>query len=850
MRSVALTLLAMLLVGNQPARGQSPDVILTRARAASIAGRVEEARRLYAQAFEGYSAADNTGGQGTVKVHLSDLAVREQNLDRAVQLRREAYDLFQSAKLGFSQALTLRDLALLYFVKQDFDGAAEFCRPAVAIFEHLGAPHEAAITRLLWLQAMNQNRYVDAPTIIAQARLLLQTPASELDGIAHVAGWEAIAYGSYSLGDWQTALDAYDHCIALAEKLPDASHSREFREVGKSNRATCLMYVGRAPEALVVFQDVARKRLDRGDRTRAVMSLISAGVAARYSGKLDESEAFLSQAEKLIGFAALDPALRFRFSLNRGRLDYERGKFSSAIQQFEVAAQTIKTVPQDFWRLRYFHARALEKSGRTSEAEEMLTRALETLEQERSRAWEYRQRATYFESRADVFSSLVALLVRRNASLEALHVVEQHKSRNLLDLLSRSDASGGPEESLLSDPTDRVFSVLEKSNDERTRGVVKSLKGSAPRRKPATTVTRADTSLPEAHRAQSTTSVQQCLTSSECVLEFYLSNEASFAFLITKKDVHVWTLPVTRHECTRLVQDYRHSIEVQQPESQNSGSRKLWSVLLEPLASRLTETHAQTLYIVPDGPLHALPWAALSDSQGKLLSEQFAIALLPSSSAMVLLSRRARQTGVSGNLLSVVDSATDLPKLPAARKEADRLGSLFPRKVVLAGAEATKPRVMEQLNRSQILHFGVHGKLDADVPQLSTLFLAGNTSDLSLHLTASEISKQTLVAELAMLSSCESGLGAGRTRDYPLGDDIEGLSRAFLAAGVPKVVGTLWRVSDESTADLMVFFVERHLRDGLPSAEALRRAQAAVRSQPGRSNPYFWSGICLFGLNR
>ncbi len=850
MRSVALTCLVLLQAGTLTARGQNPDSILAGARVAALAGRGEESRRLYAQALEGYRAAGDAGGQGTVKTHLSDLAIREQKLDRAIQLRREAYDLFKSAKLGFSQALTLRELALIYFVKQDFSRAEDFCQPAVAIFEYLGAPQEALIARLLWLQAMGQNRFVDATNIIAQARLMLQTPASEFGGIAHVAGWESIAYGSYCLGDLETAADAYERCISLADRLPIVSQSPEVREGALSNRATCLMYRGRAQEAVPVFQEVARKRLARGDKARAVISLINASVAARYAGNLDNSESFISQAEKIVAYSEMDPFLKYRFEMNRGRLDYERGKIPSAIQHFETASQMVKTLPQDFWRLRYYHAKALEKSGRTSEAEQMLSRALETLEHERSRAWEFRQRASYLESRADVFASLVDLLVKRNAAREALQVVEQHKSRIFLDLLSKTDAKGDPDEPLRAYSTDHALELAETSSDERTRGFVKSLKGSIPPRQTTTEIVRADTPLPEAQRAQSIASVQQSLNNSECVLEFYLGNEASFAFLLTKQNVQVWTIPLTRRNCVRLIQDYRHSIEVQQPDAQHSGARKLWSVLLEPLWSRLKENQGQTLYIVPDGPLHALPWAALADSNGKLLCDHFSIALLPSSSTVALLSKHPRPTGVAKNLFSVIDPATDLPMLPASHNEADRLSSLVSNRVVLAGADATKARVMEHIKRSQILHFGVHGKLNADVPQLGTLYLAGNSNDLSRHLTVAEISNQKLVAELAILSACETGLAAGRTVDYPMGDDIDGLSRAFMIAGVPKVVGTLWRVSDESTAEVMASFAELHIRDGLPPGEALRRAQRAFRNQSGKDNPYYWSGICLFGLNR
>jgi CHAT domain-containing protein len=41
------------------------------------------------------------------------------------------------------------------------------------------------------------------------------------------------------------------------------------------------------------------------------------------------------------------------------------------------------------------------------------------------------------------------------------------------------------------------------------------------------------------------------------------------------------------------------------------------------------------------------------------------------------------------------------------------------------------------------------------------------------------------------------------------GDDITGLSRAFLYAGAPAVISSLWYVDDRATSDLMTSFYKR-----------------------------------------
>jgi CHAT domain-containing protein len=73
---------------------------------------------------------------------------------------------------------------------------------------------------------------------------------------------------------------------------------------------------------------------------------------------------------------------------------------------------------------------------------------------------------------------------------------------------------------------------------------------------------------------------------------------------------------------------------------------------------------------------------------------------------------------------------------------------------------------------------------------------------------------------------------------------VVGLTRAFLFAGTPSVLATLWSVDDRSTKLLMTQFY-RHLRAGLGKAAALRQAQVEVRKK--YPSPYDWAGVVLSG---
>ena len=78
------------------------------------------------------------------------------------------------------------------------------------------------------------------------------------------------------------------------------------------------------------------------------------------------------------------------------------------------------------------------------------------------------------------------------------------------------------------------------------------------------------------------------------------------------------------------------------------------------------------------------------------------------------------------------------------------------------------------------------------------------------------------------------------------GEGVIGLTRAFLYAGAPSVVVSLWQVADRSTADLMVRFYQQLDRTG-NKAEALRRAKLDLLAAPRTSHPYYWASFVLVG---
>jgi CHAT domain-containing protein len=99
----------------------------------------------------------------------------------------------------------------------------------------------------------------------------------------------------------------------------------------------------------------------------------------------------------------------------------------------------------------------------------------------------------------------------------------------------------------------------------------------------------------------------------------------------------------------------------------------------------------------------------------------------------------------------------------------------------------------------------------------------------------------TSTTRLVTLSACESHLGG-----FDPGAVYSSLSRAFIKAGVPAVVASLWKVDDDATRVLMDIFY-RELAKGSSCAEALRQAQRTMRARPEYAQPFFWAPFVLMG---
>jgi CHAT domain-containing protein len=189
-----------------------------------------------------------------------------------------------------------------------------------------------------------------------------------------------------------------------------------------------------------------------------------------------------------------------------------------------------------------------------------------------------------------------------------------------------------------------------------------------------------------------------------------------------------------------------------------------------------------------------------------------------------------------------------VPRLPGTRREAELIVAMVPtpeRRLALDFAASRDTATSPELNQYRYVHFSTHGLLNSVHPELSGVVFSlvnerGEAQDGFLR--AHEIYNLKLRAELVVLSACQTGVG----KDIR-GEGLASLTRGFMYAGAPRVLVSLWDVSDWGTTELMVRFYHGMLKEGMRPAAALRAAQVSLMNDKRWASPYYWAPFTLQG---
>ena len=364
--------------------------------------------------------------------------------------------------------------------------------------------------------------------------------------------------------------------------------------------------------------------------------------------------------------------------------------------------------------------------------------------------------------------------------------------------------------------------------------------------------------------------MQKSLKKQQAVLEYTLTDSALYIFLINREgaslikqnaanlqsDIQLFLRYLTHPDLSHMDLANFRSFE-------HSGY-KLYSLLLEPYQSKIK---GKELIIIPDGIMAYLPMDVLLTRDADLQNLDFA--RLPyllkenlvsyTYSASLMLNRNGqikwfpKLIAFAPDYSKKLAAATtrgrtyvyrkNMAPLPGAREEAETAGRYFHSSVML-GNKATEKAFKTYAPGYDILHLAMHTVINNENPMYSKLaFTENNDSTNDGLLNTYEIYNMRLKARLAVLSSCNSGNGI-----YSKGEGVISLGRAFMYAGCPSILMSLWEIEDKASVELIRDFYQE-LSRGKRIDESLRTAKLRFLSDadPLTAHPYFWSGYAAIG---
>jgi len=510
-----------------------------------------------------------------------------------------------------------------------------------------------------------------------------------------------------------------------------------------------------------------------------------------------------------------------------GDVYLQKKKFNEAIATYRQALESIDGADKRFHlsTIRQGLATAYMANGQDAEAEAQLMESLRLAEEARGQITDAQGRGSFLASQQGLYRAMVSFqFLNKSDPAAAFKYAEIAKGRDLLDALSGA----------------RQVTV----NDGQAK---LTLSGSA------TPLT-----LEQAQRA---------LPANVQLAQYVAGDDRLMIWLVTRDRVITAKSNIGADGLRKKVTAYLEALRARAPlEQLNRQASDLYQLLIAPIGGRLDRN--LTLCVAPDGVLQDLPFAALFSPESKrYLVEDFTLVVNPSASVFaraIELSLR-KQKSEQEAFLGLGNPRFDqqrfprLQALPASEQELERIQSLYPHRLTLHRRQATESALVKQIGEYEIVHLATHSLSDKQSSMLSTIVLAeesdfakrasaeGKTDGFNLDgaLQAQEIyNLKPERTRLVVLSSCRSGLGDER-RNEALG----GLAQAFLVAGVPAVVASLWDVDDDSAAGLMEKFHIAHRMNKLSFSQSLRQAQLSFlqTSSVKRRHPFFWATFIVTG---
>ena len=859
-------------------------------------GYYNRALPLFRSVADSYGEATTVTNAGGVYDVLGDYPKALEYYDQALGLARRLGN-------GLGQAIALNNIGNLYLSMTDWQESISFFNRALPLFRELGDRQREAIA--LHNLGVSHNRLGEPEKALVYLDQCLPIRRAIRDGAGESASMMAIGIAHSSLGRSSEAVKDYEQAVALAQSAGD----RRLQGQAVNQLGEAYASLGDPARALAQYQEALKLLQAAGDRRASAQAIGNIAQVYSSTGRRDEAREQFRRA--LEEFRAIgDRSSTAKMLYGMARVERDSGNLEEARRQMEAALagfEEVRTLAgggesrASYFALNqeayHFYIDLLMRFDRLHPGQGYDTLALEASERARARSL----LDMLAESRAGLREGAdPELLVRERATQQLLSA----KSERLMQVSGRS--GGEAQAAALKDEIGRLETDYEEIEQSIRTKSPRYAALTQPR--PATfaeiqrDVLDEGTLLLEYSLGEERSYLWAVDRTSNSAYE--LPGRASIEEAVRTVD----NLVTARGMSPRGELPKDRIARIARADAELSGAlARLSALALGPAASRLRD---RRLAIVADGALQGLPFAMLPEpgSQGRTddrlsssvkpagepLVAGHEIVQLPSASVAAQLRRESAGRPPAPNLVAVfadpVFDAADprmrgagpppvappvskkedetrilehladaspasgnerritVARLPYTRQEADAILKVAGSGRNLEALDFRASRAMAlspDLSRYRYVHFATHGYLDTERPGLSALVLSmvdERSQSEDGFLRVNDIYNLRLQADLVVLSACQTGLGK-----EVKGEGLMGLTRAFLYAGAPRVVVSLWNVNDRATADLMAAFYRAMLRGGKTPSAALREAQLAIRKQKRWESPYYWAAFVQHG---
>jgi len=659
--------------------------------------------------------------------------------------------------------------------------------------------------------------------------------------------------GLTNVGMYDQALPYFENALRIAATVPEAGYPF----VTQTGRLNALIGLKRFDEARVLANDVLAHGRETKRTSQEAIALGLLGEIDRLQNRDTDAVAMLGQSASISGSMGLVRQLAEDQNAI-AEVYIHDGNLPKAEKYAELAATSTQT-SGDLWavpqRLETLAKIEVDR-GEYKAADETFDRANAFVDSMIGNVSAVLDKTALITASSAIYQQHFALAADRlHNPRKAYTIIEQVRGRVATDLLlagSVAPAGARRDEQALSRLRLKLMAARSTADVGRIRDEVFMLEQ-------ARWVTP-DVNILKS-RVQKTIGVeqvQQVLPESAAMLEYVVSDPRSYCLVITRDSLTVVQLE-SAQRLRSAVTGYLSAIK--QKRSAATEARALYESILRPAGEALAK---RTLILIPDGPLHLLPFDSLIDQTGRFVVESHTVVYAPSATSYFLLATDQRLRSLpSRDLLGVggvpynptemaeatVTRGYDvraLTNLPGSRDEVLAADAAFhdPGNTLLLGSNATESAFKRaELSQYKLIHLAVHGLANTtDADRAALVLLSDPAAGEDGYLQASEIVQLKLDADLVVLSACDTDVGPIQGEE-----GIATLARSFLLAGSRAVVSTLWSVDDTFSLFLMKQFY-KHIAEHEPPPFALADAKRDVIRRFGeQALPYYWAAFTFEG---